>query len=99
MRKFTILLLIVALPASLALAAGFSIGEFGGRAAAMGNAYVALANDVTALYWNPAGITKISGTQFGLSYTNWILDINHSFFGIVRNLGELGTIGVSFNYL
>ena len=71
----------------------------GSRAAAMGDAYVAMANDVTSLYWNPAGIAHISGTQVGLSYTDWILDINHSFLGIVHNLGELGVVGVSFNYL
>jgi len=83
---------------------GTSVGNFlkigvGSRAVAMGNAYVALANDVTALYWNPAGIANIAGTEIGVSYTNWILDINHNFVGIVHNLGGFGVIGVSFNYL
>lgn len=80
-------------------AANFLKMGIGSRSAAMGDAYVALANDITALYWNPAGITHISGTEVGYSYTNWILDINHSFFGIARNLGSLGVVGVSFNYL
>lgn len=31
----------------------------GGRALAMGNANVSLVNDVTAGYWNPAGLTRI----------------------------------------
>jgi len=39
-------------------------GEFistgvGGRALAMGGAFVAVANDVTAGYWNPAGLSRI----------------------------------------
>ena len=71
----------------------------GSRAAAMGNAYVSLANDATALFWNPAGIANIQGTGIGISYTDWILDINHSFLGITRNLGDLGVVGISFNYL
>ena len=32
----------------------------GARAEAMGGAYAAVADDATALYWNPAGLTRIS---------------------------------------
>ncbi|MFQ5772640.1 MAG: PorV/PorQ family protein, partial [bacterium] len=80
-------------------AANFLKIGVGSRAAAMGDAYVALANDVTALYWNPAGIASINGTAVGISYTNWILDINHSFTAIAHNFGDFGVIGVSLNYL
>ena len=31
----------------------------GARSAGMGGAYSALADDITALYWNPAGIAKL----------------------------------------
>ena len=31
----------------------------GARSLAMGGAYVSLANDVSALYWNPAGIVSV----------------------------------------
>ena len=31
----------------------------GARSLAMGGAYVSLANDVSALYWNPAGIASV----------------------------------------
>lgn len=34
-------------------------GDIGARAAAMGGAYTAVADDGTAPYWNPAGITQI----------------------------------------
>lgn len=39
-----------------AFAAGFSI--VGPRALGMGGAFVAVANDSTAVYWNPAGLAK-----------------------------------------
>ena len=39
-------------------AAFLEIG-IGARAVAMGNAFVGTANDVTALYWNPAGLAGI----------------------------------------
>lgn len=48
-------------------------GEFislgvGGRALGMGGAFVALANDVTAGYWNPAGLSQINYPQFALMH-------------------------------
>lgn len=48
-------------------------GEFmtigvGGRALGVGSAYAALANDVTASYWNPAGLARIEYPQIALSH-------------------------------
>jgi long-chain fatty acid transport protein len=45
-------------------ASGFSIMELGARAAGMGGAFVALADDGSALYYNPAGIAFQDGTRF-----------------------------------
>lgn len=38
--------------------------DLGARAMGMGGAYVALANDATAVYWNPAGLTEVSHVSF-----------------------------------
>ncbi len=50
-------------------AAGFALNEHSSRAVAMGGAFAALADDPSALFYNPAGITQLEGTQFmaGLS--------------------------------
>ena len=40
----------------------------GARAAGMGGAFSALADDITALYWNPAGIARLKGERFGNLY-------------------------------
>src|SRR5438045_3246800 len=37
----------------------------GARAAGMGGAYSALADDISALYWNPAGIARLKGINAG----------------------------------
>lgn len=37
----------------------------GARARALGGAYVALADDVTALFWNPAGLVQTSSIRLG----------------------------------
>jgi hypothetical protein len=49
-------------------------GEFmaigiGGRALGMGGAFVAVANDVTSGYYNPAGLTNLNYPQFALMHS------------------------------
>lgn len=72
-----------------------SIGQ-GTRATGMGSAFVALADDPSALYWNPAGIAKLNGVGFIVDHTLWIADIGYNFLGVTYNLGNFGTIGASF---
>lgn len=46
------------------------------RPAGMSGAYTAVADDVSALHWNPAGLGKINRQQASASYLNYIVDIN-----------------------
>ncbi|MFZ5515977.1 MAG: PorV/PorQ family protein [Candidatus Zhuqueibacterota bacterium] len=77
-------------------AANFLKIGVGSRGNGLGGAFVAQVNDVSALYWNPAGIANITSLEVGISYTDWILDIKHNFLGVVYPLGRIGTIGLSF---
>ena len=47
----------------VAFAGGFAVNEQGAKASGMANAYSAQANDPTAVYFNPAGIVQLDGTQ------------------------------------
>ena len=78
-------------------AANFLKIGIGPRGTAMGGAFVAHVNDVSALYWNPAGIASLNALEVAITYTDWILDFNHNFLAIGYPLGKLGTIGLSFN--
>ncbi len=40
-------------------AAWFETGEVGGRAAGVGDAFVSVADDASAVYWNPAGLVQL----------------------------------------
>ncbi len=64
MKRIVPLLLLVAMFTVRTYAGGFQINEHGARAMAMGGAFTALANDPSAIYFNPAGITQLKGTQF-----------------------------------
>lgn len=84
--------------------AGISTAQFlkigvGGRAASMGDAFVAVSNDVSALYWNPAGLSQFENNQIIFSHNIWLVDINHDFLGAVYHLDYDNTFGVSFTSL
>jgi len=51
---------------TLSFAAGFRVNEQGGKAMGMANAFAAQADDPSALYYNPAGIAFLKGTQLSL---------------------------------
>jgi long-subunit fatty acid transport protein len=84
--------------------AGISTAQFlkigvGSRATALGESFVAVANDASALYWNPAGLVQINNNQVIFSHNNWIADINHDFIGAVYQLDGTNAFGVSFTSL
>jgi len=48
----------------------FSFNNPGARSLAMGGAFLALADDATAAYTNPAGLSKLFRPEFSLEYRN-----------------------------
>jgi len=72
----------------------------GARANAMGNAYVAIADDATAVYWNPAGIARLSGQSITLNHTAWPADISFDQAAYVFNIKWIpGMLGVNVRAL
>lgn len=47
------------------------IGQ-GARPAGMADCFTALADDINAIYWNPAGLTQIDRMEYNVSYTGWL---------------------------
>lgn len=58
----------------------------GARAAAMADAYVAVAQDASATYWNPAGIANALGTELHATHHEWISDVRYEYLAAVRGL-------------
>ncbi len=84
--------------------AGISTAQFlkigvGGRASALGDAFVAIANDASALYWNPAGLVQFEKNQVIFSHNEWVVDIKHDFIGAVYHLNETDAFGVAVTTL
>lgn len=80
-------------------AAGFLGIDMGPRGTGMGGAYVSVANDVSAMYWNPSGIARIDGFEANFSSVKWIADLTLNYAGMVMPLGELGTVGLNATFL
>ncbi|HMU62386.1 MAG TPA: PorV/PorQ family protein [Gemmatimonadales bacterium] len=85
---------------------GSTSGEFlllgaSARGAALGNAFQAIANDVSALYYNPAGIALMDGPGALVSSYSYVADTKYSWGGLsfpfsggARAVGlHLGTFG------
>jgi hypothetical protein len=69
------------------------------RAIGMGGAQVAVADGVASIGFNPAGMLSISDYGFGATYTQWFADIQHSYFGVVKNIPGIGAFGISLTLL
>ncbi len=79
-------------------AAQFLKVETGARALSMGGCFSAVANDASALYWNPAGIAQLDRLEVSLTHTQWIAGISNGFAGFVLPLGSGNVFGLSFMY-
>ncbi len=71
----------------------------GGRALAMGEAYATRAEDVTGLFWNPAGLANLYKRQILINHFDYIADLSYVFGGIAIPFPALGTFGFSFSFL
>lgn len=68
-KKLLLNAVFVSLFSVQALAGGFQVNEHNARAMAMAGAFAAIANDPSAIYYNPAGLTQVKGTQLLLGAT------------------------------
>lgn len=71
----------------------------GGRGTGMGETFVAVANDISALYWNPAGLMQFKGVGVHFSHAEWLVDLKHEFFGGIWRFGANNVVGISINAL
>ena len=62
----------------------FFLGEelgVGARATTMGGAYVGVADDYSAIYWNPAGLGQLRRMELNLGFSHSMIDNDATFLG------------------
>ena len=70
----------------------------GSRAIAMGGAFSAVSDDATALYWNPAGLSRATRNEILLDHQDWILDVDLDFVGALFKT-PFGSLGAAISAL
>lgn len=69
-----------------------------GRATAMGDAFVAIADDASASYFNPAGLALV-GRSIQFNHVEWFADIRHDYLTAALPVGAFGTVALSVTAL
>lgn len=110
MKHFiSILLFTLVLPASLLFgqvgitAVPFLQIEPDSRATGMGNTGVAIADNASAIFWNPAGLAFQSSSQVSLTHANWLpafnADLFYDYLVGTYHIDGVGTIGGHITFL
>lgn len=78
---------------------GTTIGQFlkiepSARIAAIGNAGASLGGEISSMFYNPASLGKISGTDIQFTFNKWLADINYNYAAVGVNLEGLGTFAL-----
>ncbi len=73
------------------------------RAAGMGEAHVAVADDAYASFWNPAGLAFLEGSELAFMHVNWLPnladDMYYDFFAFRTYFPNIGALGGHIIYL
>lgn len=82
------------LPIHAASGASFLKIGVGARALGMGGAYTAVANDATALYWNPGGLARMERKELSLTHAASFAETSFDFVGYAHPT-RVGTFAFS----
>ena len=71
----------------------------GARVDSLGGAFSAIANDVTTIYWNPAGLSQLERLSFSDTHTIWLADVRYNYLAFAIPVEHVGTLGASVTFL
>jgi len=76
----------------------------GARAGGMGEAFVAIADDATATWWNPAGLAFMDRRELTMMHVNWLptfhlSDLYYDYISYINTVPDWGTFGLNVTFL
>lgn len=69
------------------------------RAVAMGEAFTAVSNGTSGIYYNPAGLSLLSNYEIQATHINWFRNIFYEYASIAAPFEEIGVFGLGFSRL
>ncbi len=60
----------------------------GARAVGMGESYAGIADDIYAVYWNPAGLNNLTKNELSAMHTEWFQDIRYEYASVALRLSD-----------
>lgn len=78
-------------------AGGFLKIGVGAKAVGLGEAFTAVADDATTVFWNPAGLTNLTGREIHVSHTSWFADIDYEYIAYAQELPYLGGLNAGLH--
>jgi len=76
-------------------AANFLEIGYGSAGIGMGDAYVGVADDLSSVYWNPAGLAFMDQKEVLFMLQPWMVDVNTSFTAVGFPINGVGTVALS----
>lgn len=73
--------------------------DFSPRTTALSGAFVAVNGDLSAMFFNPAGLATVNQKQFTFNYTNYLLDINGGMAAYAQRFESLGVLSIGLVYM
>jgi len=63
------------------------------RASSMGGAFAAMSGDLSAMHWNPAGLSQHNGLEAMFVHNSWLADMNYNYFAFAFDVRGFGVLG------
>jgi|FLOH01.1.fsa_nt_gi hypothetical protein len=73
--------------------------DVGASGSALGGSQVAVANDASAIYWNPGATAQLENSRIQFSDTQWLVGTKFNFGAIVLKLSSSDALGFSYTSL
>lgn len=71
----------------------------GARGAALGGAYVSMADDASAMYWNPGGLARVSKSSLFVDHSPYLPGLNFNYLALVLRSESFGSVGLNVTAL
>lgn len=80
-------------------AADFLFLEQGARASGMGGAFAGVSDDISCLYFNPAGLGLLDSNEVSFMHNQHFEEIKQEYLGLGVKLGKSSGLGLAINYI